>query len=82
MWDWGAGCPHWPGDVVDIKDPDTGKVIETVTVYASVVNARLSEVSIVYDGATPGAGLGLNNNSRQFLRGIVHKLLVRPAAST
>ncbi len=55
MWDWDAGCRHWPGDEVQIKDPDSGKTIRTETVFAWVVNAHLSEVSLVYDGATPGA---------------------------
>jgi hypothetical protein len=54
MWDWDAGCRHWPGDEVQIKDPDSGKTIRTETIFAWVANAHLSEVSLVYDGATPG----------------------------
>jgi len=57
MWDWDKGCRHWPGDEVEIKDPDSGKVIRTETVTASVVNAHLSEVSLVYAGSTPGAAI-------------------------
>lgn len=55
MWDWEKGCRHYPGDEVEIKDLDTGVVTGKETVYASVVNARLAEVSLVYDGSTPGA---------------------------
>lgn len=56
MFDWEAGCRHWPGDEVEIKDKD-GKVTKRETVFAWVANAHLSEVSAVYDGATPGASI-------------------------
>lgn len=47
-------CRHWPGFEYDVKDGDlTRKVMATATVE----NALLSEVSAVYDGATPGAGV-------------------------
>jgi phage head maturation protease len=54
MLDWDSDCRHWPGDEVEIKDKD-GKVIRTEIVFAWVANARLAEVSAVYNGATPGA---------------------------
>lgn len=47
-------CRHWPGFEYDVKDGDvTRKVMATATVE----DALLSEVSAVYDGATPGAGV-------------------------
>jgi hypothetical protein len=46
-------CGHWPGDelAVSEKDPSKG----TRTAFAWVEDARLSELSIVFDGSTPGA---------------------------
>lgn len=51
-------CPHIPGveyDVPDAPDVDPSRGAETATCFAWVENARLSEVSAVYDGATPDA---------------------------
>ena len=47
-------CRHWPGFEYDIKDGDTTR---KVMATATVEDALLSEVSAVYDGATPGAGV-------------------------
>lgn len=41
-------CKHWPGEVYEV---DGERILCTV----EIDNARLSEVSAVYDGATPGA---------------------------
>lgn len=60
MADW--DCPHWPGMYyapVEGYDPKTGKPQkandEKVLCTATIENAGLSEISHVYDGATPGA---------------------------
>ena len=47
-------CRHWPGFEYDVKEGDT---VRKVMATATVENALLSEVSAVYDGATPGAGV-------------------------
>ncbi|MEW6210152.1 MAG: hypothetical protein AB1631_17430 [Acidobacteriota bacterium] len=54
MWDWESGCRHWPGDEVEIKD-ENGNTLRKEIVFAWIADARLSEVSLVYNGATPGA---------------------------
>lgn len=55
MWDWMSGtCVHWPGEEYDIHD-DRGKVVGREVAIEQIEDARLSEVSAVYDGATPGA---------------------------
>lgn len=51
-------CPHWPGVEYETeKRDDRGEVIEkrTELAFAWVEDATLSEISAVYDGATPGA---------------------------
>lgn len=51
-------CPHWPGHEYELEDRDEkGNVTNKRTEIATgwVEDARLSEVSAVYDGATPGA---------------------------
>lgn len=53
IWGWFSDCPHLPG--VEYAIGDQGK--ETVICTASIIDARLSEVSVVYDGATPEAEL-------------------------
>lgn len=50
-WEEEDACWHWPG--LDYKS-DTGK---TETAYAWIHNARLNEVSFVYDGANENAGI-------------------------
>ena len=51
-------CWHIPGMQYEVKDPNTGKKTgDTVTAYGLIEDARLAEVSQVYDGATPGAQL-------------------------
>lgn len=50
LYDW-RNCTHWPGMEYAVGD----KGNETVVATAEVVDARLAEVSAVYDGATPGA---------------------------
>lgn len=47
-------CRHWPGreyPKLDSKGQDTGEKVRAV---AWIHNARLAELSVVYDGATPG----------------------------
>jgi hypothetical protein len=51
LFDW--DCPHIPGVVYEIPD-EAGNMVERYAV-AWIVNARLSEVSGVYDGSTPYA---------------------------
>jgi hypothetical protein len=55
MWDWESGCRHYPGDEVIVKDPQTGETLRVEKIFAWITNARLSEVSAVYSGSTPGA---------------------------
>ncbi len=50
--DWRA-CTHYPGLMYDVTGADG--VVRQVRATALVVDAHLSEVSAVYDGATPGA---------------------------
>lgn len=47
-------CRHWPGFEYDVKEGDS---VRKVVATATVEDALLSEVSAVYDGATPGAGV-------------------------
>jgi hypothetical protein len=49
-------CFHLPLFEYPIKD-EKGKVISTVIAEAGIENARLAEVSTVYEGATPGAAV-------------------------
>jgi len=51
MWDW--DCPHVPGMKYEIKGQDN--VMRVVQATFAVDDAHLSEVSSVYDGATPRA---------------------------
>lgn len=47
------GCRHFPGQKYTIEaDGQTREVVA----YGAIEGARLSEYSLVYDGATPGAG--------------------------
>lgn len=58
LWDW--DCWHIPGLTYEKEERDSkGNVIssEEVLCFAWIENARLSEISIVYDGATPGCGI-------------------------
>lgn len=48
--DWG-NCSHWPGEKYAVGD----KGEKTVVATFAVEDAHLAEVSVVYDGATPGA---------------------------
>ena len=48
FWD----CTHWPGLKYEEKDGDT---VRTVLATYTIENARLSEVSGVFDGSTPDA---------------------------
>jgi hypothetical protein len=47
-------CRHWPGLEYEVKEGDTTRKVIAI---ADVEDALLSEVSAVYDGATPGAGV-------------------------
>ena len=51
MWDW--DCPHVPGMKYEVKGQDN--VMRVVQATFAVNDAHLSEVSSVYDGATPRA---------------------------
>lgn len=53
LMDWRA-CPHWPGLEYEYTDPATGQSSMRLATF-TVFDAGLSEVSSVYDGATPGA---------------------------
>lgn len=58
LWSW--DCPHIPGVTYTVqRRNDKGEVIaeEEAVAFAWVENATLREVSIVYDGATPGCGI-------------------------
>lgn len=50
IWDW--DCPHVPGLRYEVKE---GNTVRTILATYGVHNARLSEVSSVFDGATPRA---------------------------
>lgn len=50
LYDW-RNCTHWPG--IEYATGEQGA--QTVTATFQIVEARLAEVSAVYDGATPGA---------------------------
>lgn len=50
-WDW--DCYHVGGETYDVKGDDG--VHREVLCYSLIDNARLSEVSVVYDGSTPDA---------------------------
>jgi len=79
MWDW--DCPHIPGytyDMVDNPDADpSGQTTHEELCYAWIENARLSEVSAIYDGATTNAMVikatrearagRLDRNTKEFL---------------
>jgi hypothetical protein len=54
---WSMECMHVPGAYYDStgKNVVTSKSQGAIQAFAWVRNARLSEVSAVYDGATPGA---------------------------
>lgn len=51
MWDW--DCPHVPGMKYEVKGADN--VMRTILATCAIDGAHLSEVSSVYDGATPRA---------------------------
>jgi hypothetical protein len=53
--DW--SCWHIPGFEYVVTDEQGNKTSEKVLATADIENARLSEVSTVYDGATPGAAI-------------------------
>jgi hypothetical protein len=53
IWDW--DCEHVPGWKYEVASDD--KVVRQIQALARIEDARLSEVSAVYDGATPGAAV-------------------------
>ena len=57
---WSSKCEHWLGE----ETLEDGK---KVTVYGIIEDAHLTEVSLVYDGATPGAGTELNTSTRALM---------------
>lgn len=50
-------CWHYPGMEYAVKDEDGKKTKERVVAIGQIEDAHLSEVSTVFDGATPGAGI-------------------------
>jgi hypothetical protein len=54
-------CDHWPGREYELE---RGKGTQKVTCILQVKDGRLSEVSLVYDGATPGAGIAAVDMAR------------------
>lgn len=50
VWGW-TSCPHFPGQEYPVGEEGGEVVLATSTIY----DARLAEVSAVFDGATPGA---------------------------
>lgn len=53
-WDSPERCTHWPGDEYEVEGSRSKKKVVCVL---DIHDARLNEVSVVYDGATPGAGI-------------------------
>ena len=60
-WDDPQRCPHWPGMTYDVEK---GRKTEKVVCTLRVEDAHLNEVSTVYDGATPGAGIVAVDSAR------------------
>lgn len=63
----GKDCKHFPGEEYPVLDGNGNETGEIQLCYAWIYDGRLSEVSQVYDGATPSAGhlkaeLWANNN--------------------
>lgn len=56
MMDWWGedACRHFPGTTYDVEADGTTR---REVAYGGIDGARLSEYSLVYDGATPGAGV-------------------------
>lgn len=50
LYDW-RNCSHWPGMEYAVGEQGDKTIVAT----AEIVDARLAEVSAVYEGATPGA---------------------------
>lgn len=48
-------CWHMPGIEYDLRDDEGHKTGQRAVAVGSIENARLNEVSAVWDGATPGA---------------------------
>jgi hypothetical protein len=56
MWDWLSGaCVHWPGETYALHDANGKDTGDTQMAIEQIEDARLAEVSAVYDGATFGA---------------------------
>lgn len=93
-WDWifddtgtrEETCTHWPG-----KEYETERGKKPVVCILDVQEARLNEVSLVYDGATPGAGIAavdaarmasatgkLPETDRMFLEGLYQYRIAPP----
>jgi hypothetical protein len=60
-WDDPDRCYHWPGRKYEVETK-SGTRMETCTLR--VEDAHLHEVSVVYDGATPGAGIAAVDKAR------------------
>ena len=59
-------CGHWPGMKYQVGE---GRSAKEVTCILNVIDGRLNEVSFVYDGATPGAGIVAIDMARMALAG-------------
>jgi hypothetical protein len=55
IWDW--DCMHVPGMQYELRDEQGEKTGKREIAIAWIEDAHLAEVSIVYDGATPGAAI-------------------------
>jgi hypothetical protein len=53
-WDDPERCTHYPGITYDVEK---GRKVEKITAIFRIDEGHLNEVSTVYDGATPGAGI-------------------------
>lgn len=60
-WDSPQRCTHWPGNEYEVEK---GSRTEKITCILQVKDGRLNEVSLVYDGATPGAGIAAVDMAR------------------
>jgi hypothetical protein len=69
-------CMHWPGMTYSVMDAD-GNEQAPQRAFAWVVDAHLSEVSAVFDGATPGAGIGRDKAYRMADDGLIKPDLAR-----
>ena len=75
VWGWDSDCPHFPGKEYPV-DIDGDGELELVTATATVYDARLAEVSVVFDGATPEAMI-IEKATQMFDKGKLNRDQVR-----